>query len=139
MNFTGHRDAIRCLQADSRRVVSGSYDSTAGVWDMAAGKRLWELKGHTDSITTLQFDESDMLVTSSFDQSFRGEALFLRPRSHFLTDQRGISVGHQVREQTCSVEGWTRERPKRSQRWKGLCSTLRRPPIGANTSGRGQP
>jgi WD40 repeat protein len=71
MNFTGHRDAIRCLQADSRRVVSGSYDSTAGVWDMAAGKRLWELKGHTDSITTLQFDESDMLVTSSFDQSFR--------------------------------------------------------------------
>jgi WD40 repeat protein len=70
--FSGHKDAIRCLQADSNYVVSGSYDSTAGVWDRIAGKRLWELSGHTDSITTLQYDTSGMLITSSFDQSFRG-------------------------------------------------------------------
>ncbi|ELR12256.1 Fbox domain containing protein [Acanthamoeba castellanii str. Neff] len=69
--FSGHKDAIRCLQADSNYVVSGSYDSTAGVWDRIAGKRLWELSGHTDSITTLQYDTSGMLITSSFDQSFR--------------------------------------------------------------------
>jgi len=69
--FSGHKDAIRCLQADASYVVSGSYDSTAGVWDRVAGKRLWELSGHTDSITTLQYDASGMLITSSFDQSFR--------------------------------------------------------------------
>jgi WD40 repeat protein len=69
--FSGHKDAIRCLQADSKYVVSGSYDSNAGVWDRIAGKRLWELSGHSDSITTLQYDTSGMLITSSFDQSFR--------------------------------------------------------------------
>lgn len=69
--FSGHKDAIRCLQADSRFVVSGSYDSTAGVWDLVAGRRLWELGGHTDSITTLQYNTNGMLITSSFDQSFR--------------------------------------------------------------------
>lgn len=72
--FSGHKDAIRCLQADSNLVVSGSYDSTAGVYDRVAGKRLWELNGHTDSITALQYNASGMLITSSFDQSFRGTA-----------------------------------------------------------------
>jgi len=69
-SMSGHADAVRCIQADEQTIVSGSYDSTAFVYDRIAGKRLFELKYHTDSITTLQYDQYGMLITSSFDHTF---------------------------------------------------------------------
>jgi F-box/WD-40 domain protein 7 len=69
--LVGHKDGIRCIQADDHIIVSGSYDATAKVWDRATHSVVTEFNGHEDSITTLQYDSSGMLVTSSFDASFR--------------------------------------------------------------------
>jgi len=68
--FSGHSDAVRCVQADTNRLVTGSYDSTSFVFDRVANKMLYDLHAHSDSITTLQYDSSGMLITSSFDSMF---------------------------------------------------------------------
>ena len=35
---------------DGRRVVSGGYDGTLKVWDVATGKCVVTLKGHSDEV-----------------------------------------------------------------------------------------
>jgi len=42
--------------------VTGSYDSSAAIYDRVAAKKLYNLKDHTDSVTTLQFDTNGTLV-----------------------------------------------------------------------------
>ena len=35
---------------DGRRIVSGSYDETLKVWDVATGKCVATLEGHSDDV-----------------------------------------------------------------------------------------
>ena len=37
VTMVGHLDTVRCLQVDSEKVISGSYDMTLKVWDMHTG------------------------------------------------------------------------------------------------------
>lgn len=68
--YGGHADAIRCVQADDNLLVTGSYDSTSFVFDMRTGNKLYDLRGHNDSITTLQYNKEGVMVSSSFDHVF---------------------------------------------------------------------
>ena len=64
--FKGHTNGVMCVQFDDKVLISGSYDSTAKVWDVNTGELLRTLKGHTKGIRCLQFDDTK-LFTGSLD------------------------------------------------------------------------
>ncbi|MEM7775186.1 MAG: PDZ domain-containing protein [Pseudomonadota bacterium] len=80
----GHRDAVLgvAFSRDGRRIVSGSFDKTAIVWQAADGqdgKPDWsraqlyrQLKGHTREIYGVAFlPNADRVVTGAYDRSVR--------------------------------------------------------------------
>lgn len=50
----GHVAAVRCVQYDGRRVVSGAYDFMVKVWDPETETCLHTLQGHTNRVYSLQ-------------------------------------------------------------------------------------
>ena len=61
---------VRCLQADSWRIVSASDDKTLKVWSLDTGERLVTLRSHTDGVTCLQFNEAK-IVSGSYDKTVK--------------------------------------------------------------------
>lgn len=68
--LTGHVAAVRCVQYDGRRVVSGGYDYMVKVWDPETEVCLHTLQGHTNRVYSLQFDGA-FVVSGSLDTSIR--------------------------------------------------------------------
>ena len=64
----GHRAECWCvdINVNQNRVVSGSVDSTVGIYDLETGTRLHLLTHHTSSVFGLQLYENS-LVTGSKD------------------------------------------------------------------------
>ena len=55
---------------DSTRIVTGSGDNTAKVWDARTGTALLELKGHTREVWSVSFSpDSTRIVTGSLDRT----------------------------------------------------------------------
>src|SRR5262249_26443127 len=53
---------------DGARVVTGSHDRTAKVWDARTGALLLDLKGHTANVATLAFSpDGSRVATGSWD------------------------------------------------------------------------
>ncbi|MFM8330865.1 MAG: hypothetical protein ACKN9T_04185, partial [Candidatus Methylumidiphilus sp.] len=68
----GHTDAVYSLafSPDSRRLVSGSHDKTAIIWDVAQQRLLRKLEGHSNAIYGLSFSrDGQRVVTASDDQT----------------------------------------------------------------------
>ncbi|PPQ80172.1 hypothetical protein CVT24_006568 [Panaeolus cyanescens] len=71
-HLTGHGDAIRAIAARGRTAVSGSYDCTVGVWDIATGKRKWALVGHTQKVYSVAIDDDcHQAASGSMDGTVR--------------------------------------------------------------------
>ena len=68
--FKGHTNGVMCLQFDENVLITGSYDTTAKVWDTETGQEIRTLKGHTSGIRCLQFDDQK-LMTGSLDGTVR--------------------------------------------------------------------
>lgn len=68
--FKGHSNGVMCVQFDDNVLITGSYDTTAKVWDVESGQELRTLKGHTSGIRCLQFDDTK-LMTGSLDGTLR--------------------------------------------------------------------
>ena len=68
--FRGHTNGVMCLQFDDNVLMTGSYDSTAKIWDVKTGEEIRTLRGHSSGIRCLQFDESK-LITGSLDCTLR--------------------------------------------------------------------
>jgi F-box/WD-40 domain protein MET30 len=73
----GHADGVMCLQfADNMTgikypvLITGSYDHTVRVWNLAEGKEVRQIQGHTRAIRALQFDDAK-LITGSMDATVR--------------------------------------------------------------------
>lgn len=47
----GHQERVDCLDCDGKRLVSGSSDKTARVWDLFTARCLQVLDNHTDAVT----------------------------------------------------------------------------------------
>lgn len=69
----GHVAAVRCVQYDGRRVVSGAYDFMVKVWDPETETCLHTLQGHTNRVYSLQVSKtttvgrcSESMENSSF-------------------------------------------------------------------------
>ena len=55
---------------DGQRIVTGSGDQTAKVWDAASGKELLTLKGHGSRVWSVAFSpDGQRIVTGSRDQT----------------------------------------------------------------------
>ena len=68
--FRGHLNGVMCLQFDDSVLITGSYDTTIKVWDIATGEEIRTLEGHTSGIRCLQFDDSK-LITGSIDETVK--------------------------------------------------------------------
>lgn len=73
----GHADGVMCLQfaenvtgVNYPVLITGSYDHTVRVWNMAEGKQVRCIQGHTRAIRALQFDDAK-LITGSMDATLR--------------------------------------------------------------------
>src|SRR5688572_9451793 len=67
----GHIAELRSVafSPDGGRIVTGSGDRTAKVWDAATGKELLTLRGHSAAIESLSFSpDGQRIVTGSSDQ-----------------------------------------------------------------------
>ena len=72
--LNGHDDVIFGLafSPDSKRLISGSYDTSAIIWDVEEGKLLHRLTGHRGEIYAVGFTaDSERAVTGSDDGTLR--------------------------------------------------------------------
>ena len=69
----GHTEAVAAasFSHDGSHIVTGSWDSTAIVWDAATGKKqVAHLKGHTSCVTAASFNhDGSRIVTGSHDST----------------------------------------------------------------------
>ena len=70
LTITGHQEGLNSVAfgPDGKRIVTGSADKTAKVWDAATGKELLALNGHIEGISGVAFSpDGTRIVTSSRD------------------------------------------------------------------------
>ncbi|KAJ3075789.1 hypothetical protein HDU98_006880 [Podochytrium sp. JEL0797] len=64
-SFTGHTDAVYCIQFKNNLLASGSRDRTLKFWDMDKIHCLRSLSGHNGSILCMQHDDKHIVTGSS--------------------------------------------------------------------------
>ena len=71
--FEGHTNGVWGLAVldDSQRIVTGSYDDTAKVWDIETGQCLVTFTEHTDDVNTVVALSDDRVATGSDDWSIK--------------------------------------------------------------------
>ena len=70
----GHNNWVTAVafSPDSKRLVSGSLDKTAKVWELETGRELLTLNGHHDEVTGVEFSsDGQRIVTSGRDGEVR--------------------------------------------------------------------
>ena len=70
MTLKGHTDSVYSVafSPDGSRIVTGSWDKTAKVWDARSGAEVLTLKGHTDRVGSAAFSpDGSRIVTGSLD------------------------------------------------------------------------
>jgi WD40 repeat protein len=70
----GHINSVFGLafSSDSRRLISGSFDTTAIIWDVDSGQLLQHLVGHKDHIYAVGFSpDGERAITGSLDSTLR--------------------------------------------------------------------
>jgi hypothetical protein len=72
--FDGHTNSVTAVvfSPDGTRVLTGSRDNTARLWDAASGKPIATLAGHTASVTAVAFSpDGTRVLTGSEDNTAR--------------------------------------------------------------------
>jgi len=75
MTYTGHSGCVRSvyLNDDGTRLLTGSFDGTAKLWDVETGKCLMTYKGHYCNVySAVLTPDGARVVTGSQDQSAFG-------------------------------------------------------------------
>ena len=72
--FQGHTDALTSavISPDGRRVLTGSEDKTARLWETDNGQLLATFQGHSDGVTSAAFSpDGTRVLTASRDKTAR--------------------------------------------------------------------
>ncbi|KAJ8583069.1 WD40 repeat-like protein, partial [Rhizopogon salebrosus TDB-379] len=110
-----HTRAVRALQFDEAKLITGSTDHTIRVWNWRSGECIRTLEGHTDGVVCLNFD-SNVLASGSVDTTVKvwnfctGEAFTLRGHREWVNSVRLWDTGEQASPQvgesmTCGSSG----------------------------------
>ncbi|VEU20476.1 DEKNAAC101314 [Brettanomyces naardenensis] len=68
----GHTGSVRAVTGRANILISGSYDTTARVWDLRTGECKFVLAGHADRIYSCVYDfERNQCYTGSVDNTVR--------------------------------------------------------------------
>jgi len=90
----GHTGPILAVaySSDGRRIVTGSADKTARVWDAETGQESFQLEGHTDSVRSVAFSrDGQRIVTGSWDRTVRvWEAATGRPLRSIVANGKEV-------------------------------------------------
>ena len=57
-----HAQGITCLQFDDQKLVTGSWDCTVKIWDMATGKKIRTLLDNVSPIRCLQYNDTQLIT-----------------------------------------------------------------------------
>ena len=74
LTLKGHQGYVSsvAISPDGKRIVTGSRDNTARVWEAASGKELLTLKGHTSAVRSVAISpDGKRIVTGSRDNTAR--------------------------------------------------------------------
>jgi WD40 repeat protein len=73
IRFNGHAGWIPSVKvsADGQRLLTGSYDQTARLWDAETGKEIRRFAGHTDLVRATMSDDGRTVLTASNDKTAR--------------------------------------------------------------------
>jgi WD40 repeat protein/serine/threonine protein kinase len=72
--LTGHANVVRSARfsSDGRRIVTGSSDHTARIWDSVTGRELRRLTGHAETVRSAVFSpDGASVLTASNDKTAR--------------------------------------------------------------------
>jgi WD40 repeat protein len=72
--YEGHTDTVRSVAflPDGRTALSGSFDQTLALWDVASGTRLRSFRGHYDRVTSIAVSpDGRTAVSGSADKTIR--------------------------------------------------------------------
>ena len=72
--FEGHESTVAAVafSADGRRAISGSWDRTLKVWDLATGAVLRTMSGHAEYVSGLALSpDGASVLSASWDQTLR--------------------------------------------------------------------
>ncbi len=73
-NFGGHSDAVSSVafSPDGRSALSGSYDKTLKLWDVATGKEIRTFAGHTGWVSSVAFSpDGQTALSGSWDDTLK--------------------------------------------------------------------
>ena len=108
----GHKGTVNAVafSPDGQRIVTGSGDGTARIWDKASGTVLSTLEGHKAGLTSVAFSpDGDRIITGSYDQTAKvwesgsGRLLFsLAGHSNAVTSVAFTADGDRII--TCSED-----------------------------------
>ncbi|KAI8972769.1 WD40-repeat-containing domain protein [Pilobolus umbonatus] len=71
-SLVGHRHSVRAVASHGNTLVSGSYDSTVRVWNIAKGRLIHLLEGHTHKVYSIVIDaERNHCMSGSMDSTVR--------------------------------------------------------------------
>lgn len=72
LTLKGHQRSASSVafSADGKRIVTGSWDNTAKVWDAQTGRETLTLKGHYSYVSSVSFSpDGKLIVTGSWDDT----------------------------------------------------------------------
>ncbi|GMI11132.1 hypothetical protein TrVE_jg9613 [Triparma verrucosa] len=68
----GHSDYVKSITLVEDKILSGSADNSAKVWDFTSGELLHTFKGHMGAVNSVAVHPSkDFIATGSFDNSWK--------------------------------------------------------------------
>lgn len=95
--LSGHTSTIRCIRVLDNRplAVSGSRDGTVRVWDIQRGRCVRVLRGHEQSVRTLDC-EGNRVVSGSYDATVRVSVFFSVQGAVLFCSRRCFTWGQGV-------------------------------------------
>ena len=130
LTLKGHTGYVNSasFSPDGSRIVTGSWDNTARVWDAKSGAEVLTLKGHTSGVMSASFSpDGSRIVTASKDQTAKvWDARPLQEGKSVLMDaQRAYDQKQYATAARLWAEGWPATRD--STRIAGMFTAGNRP------------
>src|SRR3990167_833768 len=103
--LNGHADAITSAAISGNKIVTGSCDKSAIIWDLNTGARLHTLNGHTKSISSVAIS-GDKVVTGSWDNNAIIWDLNTGKKLHTLNGHTGVVTSVAISDDKVVTGSW---------------------------------